>query len=280
MRAIRHSEAVTASSFRRIALIMVLALSTIAVFGQRSGASHSRPSRSGQQIFASSCSGCHGLDGRGSERAPGVAGNPKVQRMSDQQVFRIISEGVAGTGMPAFHSLSEEERHALVKHLRSLEGSGRAGTLPGNPVSGKTLFFGKGQCSSCHMAAGQGGFLGPDLTAFAHSKSAQELRGAINHPASDHKPRSRRVVATMREGRKFEGIVRNEDNFSLQLQDMDGSFHFLDRSDIQTLEDDPHPFIPQDYGERLSRSELDDLASYLMSVARTRKAGPPRREEE
>ena len=270
----------TASSFRRIALFTVFALSTIPLFGQRSGPPLSRRSRSGQQIFASSCSGCHGLDGRGSERAPGIAGNPKVQRMSDQQVFRIISEGVAGTGMPAFDSLSEEERHALVKHLRSLEGSGRAGTLPGNPVSGKTLFFGKGQCSSCHMAAGQGGFLGPDLTAFAHSKSAQELREAISHPASRRYPRTRRVVATMREGRRFEGIVRNEDNFSLQLQAIDGSFHFLDRSDIQILEDDPHPFVPQDYGERLSQSELDDLASYLMSVARTRKAGPPRREED
>lgn len=280
MRAIRHSEIVTSSSFRRIALITMLALSTIAVFGQRSGSPVSRRSRSGQQIFASSCSGCHGLDGRGSERAPGIAGNPKVQRMSDQQVLRIISEGVAGTGMPAFHSLTQDERHALVKHLRSLEGSGRAGTLPGNPVSGKTLFSGKGQCSGCHMVAGQGGFLGPDLTAFAHSKSPQELRQAISHPASDRNRRTRHIVATIREGRKIEGIVRNEDNFSLQLQAMDGSFYFLNRSDIQSMEDDPHPFIPQDYGERLSRSELDDLVSYLMSVARTRKAGPARREEE
>src|SRR6266850_728632 len=35
---------------------------------------------SGQAVFASSCASCHGLDGRGGERAPGVVGNTRVQR--------------------------------------------------------------------------------------------------------------------------------------------------------------------------------------------------------
>ena len=31
----------------------------------------------GQQVFASTCAGCHGLDGRGGERAPNIAQNPE-----------------------------------------------------------------------------------------------------------------------------------------------------------------------------------------------------------
>src|SRR4030081_2551948 len=39
--------------------------------------------RTGEEIFASSCAGCHGLDGRGGERAPNIAGRPAVQQLSD-----------------------------------------------------------------------------------------------------------------------------------------------------------------------------------------------------
>src|ERR1035438_7053255 len=63
----------------------------------------------GQQTFASTCAGCHGLDGRGGERAPNIAESPKVQRIGRAHVARIIENGVPGTGMPAFHSLERSD---------------------------------------------------------------------------------------------------------------------------------------------------------------------------
>src|SRR5438270_3537781 len=59
----------------------------------------------GKRTFTSTCAGCHGLDGRGGERAPNIASGAKVQRMSDAQIANVISNGVQGTGMPAFHAL-------------------------------------------------------------------------------------------------------------------------------------------------------------------------------
>jgi cytochrome c oxidase cbb3-type subunit 3 len=271
---------VTSSIRWRVALAFALGFSAIPLFAQASRSTLGHSSRSGQQVFASNCAGCHGLDGRGGERAPNIAANPKLQRMSDEQVFRIVSEGVAGTGMPAFDSLTEAERRAVVKHLRSLQGRGQTGTLPGNPATGKTVFFGKGECSRCHMAAGQGGFLASDLTAFAKTKSPKEISQAITDPVSDGHPRTGGVVVTLRDGRRFEGILRNQDNFSLQIQTSDGSFRFLQRADVLNVERDPKPLMPQNYADRLSRSELDDLVSYLMSVAESRKAAPAIKEEE
>ena len=236
--------------------------------------------RSGQQVFASSCAGCHGLDGRGGERAPNIAANAKVQRMSDQQVLRIVSDGIAGTGMPAFHSLSDAERHAVIKHLRDLQGHQQTSALPGNPLAGNSVFFGKGECSSCHMVAGRGGFLASDLTTYAREKSSQQLIQAITDPASGPGLGNRLAIATMRDGRKFEGIVRNQDNFSVQLQTMDGAFHFLPRSEIAGMEHSASSLMPKDYGERLSPHELNDLISYLMDVARTRKTSPAVHEED
>src|ERR1700733_686693 len=55
----------------------------------------------GARAFNSTCAGCHGLDGRGTDKGANIAGSDKVKHLSDPQVSAIISNGVAGTGMPA-----------------------------------------------------------------------------------------------------------------------------------------------------------------------------------
>src|ERR1700677_4023025 len=45
----------------------------------------------GKQVFESRCAGCHGLDGRGGERAPDIASSEKTQRRSDEDLSRIIA---------------------------------------------------------------------------------------------------------------------------------------------------------------------------------------------
>ena len=44
------------------------------------------------------------------------------------------------------------------------------------------------------------------------------------------------VTATTTNGDSYQGIIRNEDNFSLQLQSEDGAFHFLSKADLKTVE--------------------------------------------
>jgi cytochrome c oxidase cbb3-type subunit III len=256
-------------------------LSTI---GSNAQEAHPRGNKSaaalGTQIFASNCAGCHGLDGRGSERAPGIAISPKVQRMTDAQISQIVSEGIPGTGMPAFHSLSQTERQAVVKHLRTLQGRRKTSAMPENPEEGKSIFFGKAHCADCHMISGQGGFMGSDLSSYASGKSAQQIRDAILNPAADPDPRRKVAVVVTRGGTKLSGIIRNEDNFSLQLQTGDGTFHFFQKSDLTKIDVGPQTFMPSDYGQKLSPTELDNLTSFLMDVAKRGKgAGSSRWDE-
>ena len=70
------------------------------------------------------------LDGRGGERAPNIAQNREVQRLSDPELMRIVREGVPGTGMPAFHSLASSEVKAVVAYLRSLQGINKSPPCP------------------------------------------------------------------------------------------------------------------------------------------------------
>jgi cytochrome c oxidase cbb3-type subunit 3 len=221
----------------------------------------------GKQTFASSCASCHGLDGRGGERAPNIAENPKTQRLSNAQIFHIVENGIPGTGMPAFHSLESSKIQAVVTYLRTLQGAKNTISLPGNPERGEAIFSGQAGCSGCHMVAGKGGFIASDLSAYARVHAAEQIRGAIIQPTPGGDSHRRLATATLRGGEKYVGIVRNEDNFSLQLQTLDGAFHFLSKSDIERLEYDSRTLMPSDYGSRLSPGELNDVVSYLMRVA-------------
>ena len=48
--------------------------------------------------------------------------------------------------------------------------------MPGDSVAGERFFFGQGQCASCHMIAGKGKPIGPDLSNIGSEKTVDELQ--------------------------------------------------------------------------------------------------------
>jgi cytochrome c oxidase cbb3-type subunit 3 len=249
----------------------------------QSSLSHSRSktdSGQGQQIFVSVCAGCHGLDGRGAERAPNIANNPKLQRSSDAQISAIVTNGVPGTAMPPFHSLGAVSIKGVVAYLRTLQRMGPVAALPGDPVKGKSMFFGKAGCSRCHMAEGTGGFLGADLSGYAGGHSVDEVRGAITDPVKNTNWRRTDLVAVTASGQSVSGIARNEDNFSVQLQTANGEFHFFQKAQLRSLEPMAEPVMPSDYASTLSREEIDHLVSYIVGLGAAKKRSRGREDDD
>jgi putative heme-binding domain-containing protein len=222
----------------------------------------------GRRTFETICAGCHGLDGKGGERGPDIVTRPETLRLSDAETRRILEKGKPAAGMPAFGALGSARLKAVLSHLRALQGKGVAAAVTGNLQRGRALFLGKARCSECHMIDGVGGFLGPDLTQYGLSRSPAEIRSAIINSCSDAAPQKRLAFVTTRDGKKYEGVTRNEDNFSMQLQSLDGTFHLLMKSEIVDLEFLPKPLMPADYNSALNSHELDDLVSYLVGVAK------------
>jgi cytochrome c oxidase cbb3-type subunit 3 len=246
---------------------------------------HSKKSGSsgvvGRNTYNSSCAACHGLDGHGSDKAVNIGAGSDAQHFSDAQLSGIIANGVSGTGMPAFRNLSATQVRAVVLYLRSLQGRAEARSLPGDPKRGKTLFFGKAECSTCHMISGEGGFFGPDLSAYAATAEPTAIREQILKTQRTPAPTYRPAVVTTTDGERLEGLIRNEDNFSLQFQTKDGSFHLFQKSDLRNLERRDTSLMPTDYRDRLSSSELDDLVSFLVSASPdANKAAPSHKKKE
>ena len=226
----------------------------------------------GKRIFASSCAACHGLDGRGGERAPDIAARREMQRLSDVKLFRIVDAGKPGTGMPSFRSLGSSAIKSVVSYLRTLQGGGESATLPGNPQKGESIFFAKSSCSGCHIVGGKGGFLAADLSSYARTRSVEEIREAITNPDSMRRAGEKIVAVVTRNGEQYIGMVRNEDNFSLQLQTVDGKFHFFMKSELQTLERQAQSVLPAGYHSALGGRDLDDVISFLIHSAKTSKS--------
>jgi putative heme-binding domain-containing protein len=182
--------------------------------------------------------------------------------------------------MPAFRSLNESQLHALVGYVRLLQGKGDAPTLPGDPKHGREIFFGKGDCARCHSVAGQGGFMGPDLTNHAMTSSAGAIRDEIIRSPRVPAPRYRKAVLTTAAGDRIEGVVRNEDNFSVQLQTTDGNFHLLKKAELKAFEYANSSLMPADYRSRLSEWDLNDLTSYLLTTPDRKNSAPPQKKWE
>lgn len=126
----------------------------------------------GRTQFRQICAPCHGAEaegGQGEGQVPSLVTNNTVRRASDKQVFGFIRNGVPGTAMPSI-ALPEAKIWQLVAYVRSLSATAISLRVPGNVATGRGIFFGKGECASCHMIRGQGGFLGPDLSDIGASR--------------------------------------------------------------------------------------------------------------
>ena len=225
----------------------------------------------GKRAFESTCASCHGLNGKGGDRAPDIATKPEVVKLSDSETLKILREGILQKGMPPFATLGPAKLSAVLSYLRTLQGKGKTPAVVANTEEGKEIFAGKGSCSQCHMVKGTGGFLGPDLSDYRASHSPDDIHNAI--VSADKRPGSRKGLAKakIKDGQQISGLVRNEDNFSLQLQALDGTFHLLEKSSLSELTFDSTPVMPGDYDSKLNKSELDQLVVYLMSTAKAKR---------
>jgi cytochrome c oxidase cbb3-type subunit 3 len=223
-----------------------------------------QPALAGRQIFESNCAGCHGLDGRGGERGPDISTRPQIVQLPDDDLRAVVQTGRPAAGMPPFASLGTAQINSLMAYIRFLQGEGGTNlATPGDAAKGKALFFGKAHCTECHLVQGQGGFLGRDLSTYG-VMSAKEIRSNIENGGGSVRMRT----VKMRNSQQVTGIVRNEDNFSIQLQSPDGAFHLLSRLDIAGVEISPEPVMPTNYAKILSDAEFDDLVKFLVTVAK------------
>jgi cytochrome c oxidase cbb3-type subunit III len=237
-----------------------------------SGALHAQ--KPGVAIFAANCAGCHGADGRGGEHAPNIATAPEVQHLADSELAGIIHNGISGAGMPAFSFLKPQQIADVVAWLRILQGRGDIVKLPGDASRGEALFFGKAQCSDCHMVNGKGGFIGGDLSFYGANAKPDQMRAIILNPEKSLPPEKKATTVVTKSGQTVTGMLKGNNNFSISLQTTDGTFHFLQKTDLTQIDLGSRSLMP---AATLDNKEVDDLVSYLLRAGAENAKGSPER---
>jgi putative heme-binding domain-containing protein len=219
------------------------------------------PQPNGEQLYLENCAECHGPEG--DAVADVDLGHGRFRRATtDPELVGIVLRGIPNTAMPP-NNFSEAQAAAIVRYLR--EKASRAALSAGNAQNGRAIFAGKGNCVSCHRVDGEGSRTGPDLSDIGRLRHSTDLESAIVDPDFMILPNNRFIRLVMRDGATITGRLLNQDIFTVQLLDSKEQLRSIARSDLRELTFIDKSSMPS-YRDKLSRQELTDLVSFLVSL--------------
>jgi putative heme-binding domain-containing protein len=215
----------------------------------------------GQTLFVTVCSGCHGPHGEGG-RGRRLIDASNTRRASNRELFGWIQKGIPGTDMPPI-ALPDEQIWELAAFVRNLNAPAYEQPLPGDPIAGREIFSGKGGCTKCHMIRGQGGLLGPDLSDAGSWGKQVRLREGIVEANKRISDGFTPVVVKLKDGSEISGVAKNFSNYSMQVLDAGGKLHLLQKANVDSVVFRAKTWMPDDYAQRLSEAEINNLVSFL-----------------
>ena len=220
----------------------------------------------GAARFRQLCTGCHGRTGEGGQgegQGPNLATSWEVRRAKDAELFGFIKNGVKGTAMPAF-PLPDEQLWELAAFVRSLNAPADMLPVAGNVSNGEAIFFGKGQCSSCHMIRGRGGYLGPDLSDIGATRRLGEIRNAVLAPSLEPSAGYRPLLLPGNDGTPLRAVAKHTTYWSADVVDERGHLHLIHGEDaVGKLDFQKQSWMSTNYAAHLTPEEVTDLLAYL-----------------
>lgn len=263
-------------SFRSLCVLTVLSLlAAAAAFSQHPtppGGVHETPNidkaavARGRADFRSSCGFCHGEDARGG-RAPDLIRSPLVNRDEGGNLIGpVIRNGRPDKGMPSFPSLNDDQIADIIAFLHASAQqalhSGHVSTdypldklLTGNAAAGKAYFNGPGGCTKCHSVTG-------DLAGISKKYSPIELQQHMVYPARGATPTA---TVTTADGKKFEGKVKRDNEFTIAMISSDGWFRSWPRDQVKVEVHDPLA-AHRELMEKYTDADIHNLFAYLESL--------------
>jgi putative heme-binding domain-containing protein len=217
----------------------------------------------GARLYDAQCTTCHGANGDGVGGVDLRSGKFR-NAVTDQDLTRVILNGVTGTGMQAFN-FDPSEIAGIVAYLRNMNSFDRGSIKAGNADRGRAAIESKGDCLRCHRIGAQGSRVAPDLSDIGAARSAGSIFRSLTDPASQMMPINRPVRAVTRDGKVIIGRRLNEDTYTVQLMDDQERLVSLLKSDLRefsVLTASPMP----SYKGTFSEEEITDVVTYLLTL--------------
>lgn len=269
---------------RRVPLLVLLTTSSLALAQTRNPFSgNPKAAKAGEFEFRINCALCHGLGARGGGRGPDLTRAHKRHGDTDADLFRNISQGIAGTAMPANGTngqgvgMTDEEIWQIITYLRNIQVKAPAKSF-GNAAHGKQLFYGDANCSGCHMVHGKGARVGPDLSSVGTARTIESLVESVRNPSrrlawglteptKEFPQEYDTVTVVTSDGQEIKGVTLNEDSFSLQMMDTAENLHLFEKDKLRSINKTRTSLMPIYDTTTLSDQDLHDIIAFLISVS-------------
>jgi cytochrome c oxidase cbb3-type subunit III len=218
----------------------------------------------GAKLFTRNCSFCHGPDARGADAPDLLTSEIVLDDNAGEKIGAVIQHGRPEHGMPAFASMTKEQRYDIAEFLhQQVELEANRGTykvlniVTGNPQAGERFFNGAGRCSTCHSVRG-------DLAHIGSKRSPVEIQQALLYP----RIRDRKVIVTLPDGTKLTGTLIHLDDFNVMFRGAHGGYHsiaMIKGVKVELDADQKLAFHREMLG-KYTDAEMHDLTAYLVSL--------------
>ena len=192
--------------------------------------------------------------------------NPSPEMVA--QTLKPYDASVQQAALPLLERLRQSMRDQVAR-LNQLE------TLldqyPGNPERGKEVYFGKAQCHLCHIVAGRGGKVGPDLSAIGEIRSRRDLLEAVAFPSATFARGFEPMTVVLEDGRVLTGLAGRETAEEIVLMVFKNNQPVevpLSRKTIEDVQIGRVSMMPNGLDHQLEPQELSDLIQYLQQLRR------------
>src|ERR1700722_13674185 len=278
--AVRNS--FSARSFASSLLLLCLVSSVTHADDRNPLANDPKAAKAGEYEFRINCALCHGLGAHGGGRGPDLTRAQKKHTHNDAEMFQVISNGIAGTVMPANGTngqgvgMTDEEIWQIITYIRSVEMKAPAKPI-GNAEHGKQLFYGEANCSLCHTVAGKAGRVGPEITSVGGARTREAIIDSVRNPSrrlawgltestKEFPQEYETITVVTGDGTEIKGVALNEDNFTVQMMDSSEQVFLLEKDKLRSFKQSRESMIPVYSPNLLSDKDLDDIVAYLISV--------------
>ena len=130
----------------------------------------------------------------------------------------------------------------------------------GDAARGKLVF--KEQCGKCHIHAGEGGKVGPELTGMA-VHPAHELLIHILDPNRSVEGNYRAYTVSTDDGRVVTGLLAAESKTAVELVDAEGKRVAIQRDEIDAFQPSPNSLMPVGFEKQIKPEGFADLLAFL-----------------
>ncbi|QEG24570.1 c-type cytochrome [Mariniblastus fucicola] len=135
-------------------------------------------------------------------------------------------------------------------------------------ANGKKM-FGVGSCYKCHRMAGQGGIVGPDLTAAGNRFATRDLIETLVDPSKSISDQYEATIFAMEDGRTVTGRVVNLAGGQYHVQpDMINPDRMvkINVAEIEAMKPSATSPMPQGLLDTMTRDDILDLIAWMRSV--------------